>query len=109
MKEITEFYCHECDGYVKVELDYALNGNHVVECPNCGHEHCRVIQDGKITGDRWDSRNQNSYNYGTSTASWSATSMYTSSSASASASSSSYAQYAITSSWVNTTGTGSWS
>ena len=113
-KEVTELYCHECDGYIKIELDYSLNGNHVVECPNCGHEHCRVIENGKVTSDRWDQRNRNSYNY-TSTASWSGTSMYSSSSAGTTTTSattaptSAYQAYALTSSWANTgTGTGSW-
>jgi len=38
-------------------MDMSLNGNHVLKCPNCGHEHCRVVVDGQITDDRWDSRN----------------------------------------------------
>lgn len=52
----TDMNCHACSkGFVAL-LDYTINGNHVVECPNCGHEHCRVIVDGKITSERWDSR-----------------------------------------------------
>ncbi len=61
MEVRSELHCHECDFYVQFTYDDGLNGNHVIECPKCGHEHCRVIQDGKITSDRWDSRNQNSY------------------------------------------------
>ncbi len=52
-----ELYCHNCNGYVQFELDMAINGNHVLACPNCGHEHCRTVYNGKITEDRWDSRN----------------------------------------------------
>lgn len=52
----TDMHCHQCSKGFVAELDFSLNGNHVVECPRCGHEHCRVIKDGKITGDRWDSR-----------------------------------------------------
>jgi hypothetical protein len=37
-------------------LDFSITGNHVIECPHCGHEHCRTIVDGVVTGDRWDSR-----------------------------------------------------
>jgi len=38
-----------------------LNGNHVLTCPNCKHEHCRVVRDGKVTDIRWDSRNTRTY------------------------------------------------
>ena len=55
--EKQELYCHECGMYVQFELDLTLNGNHVLECPNCGHEHCRKVEDGVITDVRWDSRN----------------------------------------------------
>jgi hypothetical protein len=56
--EITEIHCHECDGYIRFALDKGKNGEHVVVCPKCGHEHCRVIKDGVVTGDRWSSRNR---------------------------------------------------
>jgi len=52
----TDLYCHNCDKTFFAELDLLLTGNHVIECPHCGHEHCRVIMNGKVTGDRWDSR-----------------------------------------------------
>lgn len=81
MEETTEFYCHDCGGYIRVKLDKSLNGNHVVVCPKCGHEHCRVIENGKITSDRWDSRNP-TYNYAASSSTYSATSMYTTSTSS---------------------------
>lgn len=57
----SELWCHDCDNYVQYTYDDGLNGNHVIKCPKCGHEHCRVIKNGIITSDRWDSRNQNSY------------------------------------------------
>ena len=59
--EGQEIYCHACDGYVRFKLDMSLDGNHVLQCPNCGHEHCRVIKNGIITSDRWDSRNGATY------------------------------------------------
>lgn len=43
-----EFYCGECKGYFIVRLNMALNHEVHVKCPNCGHEHRRVIQDGII-------------------------------------------------------------
>jgi len=55
--ERQELYCHDCGKYVQFNLDLSLNGNHILNCPNCGHEHCRVVKDGKITSERWDSRN----------------------------------------------------
>jgi len=55
--ERQELYCYECGKYVQFNIDLSMEGNHVLECPNCGHEHCRVVRNGKITGDRWDSRN----------------------------------------------------
>ena len=55
--EKQEIFCHECGNYVQFDIDVSLNGNHVLKCPSCGHEHCRVVKNGIITEDRWDSRN----------------------------------------------------
>lgn len=52
----TDMNCTNCSKNFIAELDYSVDGNHVVECPYCGHEHCRVIHDGEVTGDRWESR-----------------------------------------------------
>lgn len=52
MKERTSIYCHNCSRYLTVELDIALDGDHVCECP-CGHKHYRTVKAGKITGARW--------------------------------------------------------
>ena len=57
MTERQELHCHACNRYVQFDIDLELDGNHVLNCPNCGHEHCRVVRNGRITGDRWDSRN----------------------------------------------------
>lgn len=53
----TEIYCHECQQYITFDLDATKDGNHVIECPECGHEHCRVVENGRITSTRWDQRN----------------------------------------------------
>ena len=55
--ERQELWCHDCQHYVQFDMDLSLNGNHVLNCPNCGHEHCRVVKDGVITDIRWASRN----------------------------------------------------
>jgi len=58
MLERQELWCHECGNYVQFTMDVSLNGNHVIQCPICGHEHLRVVKDGKITEERWGSRNK---------------------------------------------------
>lgn len=55
--ERQELHCHACQKYVQFSLDTSINGNHVLACPNCGHEHCRVVYNGKISDVRWDARN----------------------------------------------------
>lgn len=55
----TEMHCHQCNKTFVAELDFDIDGNHVVECPHCGHEHCRKIEKGKVTSHRWDGRNDN--------------------------------------------------
>jgi hypothetical protein len=82
MVERQEIHCHNCDNYVRFDIDTDLNGNHVLNCPKCGHEHCRVVKDGRITGDRWDSRNGMTIPVSTSTLTWAITSTFTSNSTS---------------------------
>ena len=55
--ERQELHCHECNNYVQFDIDLELNGNHVLNCPVCGHQHCRVVKDGVITDDRWATTN----------------------------------------------------
>ena len=57
MVERQELYCHDCGRYVQFDIDLELDGNHVLVCPNCGHEHCRVVKGGRITDIRWAQRN----------------------------------------------------
>ena len=51
-----DMHCHDCGKNFVAQLDHRIEGNHVVLCPHCGHEHCRVITGGAITGERWDTR-----------------------------------------------------
>jgi len=53
----TDMHCHACSKNFVAELDFDINGDHVIECAHCGHEHCRTIKDGVITDSRWDGRN----------------------------------------------------
>lgn len=52
----TDMECTECLKHFIAQLDLSLDGNHIIECPWCGHEHCRVVEHGKVTEDRWSSR-----------------------------------------------------
>ena len=56
-KQHQELWCHDCENYVQFDIDVEQNGNHIIVCPNCGHEHCRVVRNGIITEARWDRRN----------------------------------------------------
>jgi hypothetical protein len=53
--EMQELHCHACDRYVQFPIDLSLDGCHTLKCPNCGHEHFRVVEKGIITGERWQS------------------------------------------------------
>lgn len=57
MVERQELYCHNCNHYVQFDMDTEISGAHVLQCPNCGHEHCRVVKNGVITEERWASNN----------------------------------------------------
>ena len=56
-KIITELYCHNCSRYIQYELDASINGEHVIICPNCGHEHFRYVENGIVTDRRYGSSN----------------------------------------------------
>ena len=58
MIERQEIFCHNCQQYIQFNIDISLNGNHILDCPNCKHQHCRVVDNGKITDVRWGQRNQ---------------------------------------------------
>lgn len=51
----TSMSCHECGKNFIAMVDYRLDGNHILECAHCGHEHWRVIQKGKVTSERFGS------------------------------------------------------
>ena len=54
----TDMDCTNCHKKFVAKLDLAVTGNHIIECPYCRHEHCRVIEGGKVTEQRWSSRHQ---------------------------------------------------
>ena len=73
-------YCHDCGQNFSVDVNVDLDGNHVFNCPHCDHEHCRVIKNGVVTGDRWAQRNGNTYTASTFISSSTVTAFYTTSS-----------------------------
>ncbi len=75
--ERQELHCHNCDQYVQFDLDTSIDGNHVLNCPNCEHEHCRVVKNGKITDIRWDQRNGPAIYISSGTITCTGTSTYT--------------------------------
>ena len=50
----TEEKCSECSKLIVAKINFDVNGNYRIACPHCGHLHCRVIKDGKMTSDRFD-------------------------------------------------------
>lgn len=55
----TSVYCHDCNNTFIATVDYDIDGDHMVVCPYCGHKHCRTIEKGVVTNDRWSSQNSN--------------------------------------------------
>jgi len=103
MKERQELHCHECNKYVQFDLDLDLDGNHVLTCPNCGHEHCRVVKNGKITEERWSSRNRNLATITVSQATVTTTTTSTYTSYDSTSSNTTDTSSFLYSSWMNTT------
>lgn len=60
--EKQELYCHNCSRYVQFDLDIEDDGNYIVVCPNCGHNHYRVVKDHQVTDERWGSANGSASN-----------------------------------------------
>ena len=49
---LCEFKCHCEKPYIYVWLNTNMDGNYVVRCPTCGHEHYRTVKGGIISDDR---------------------------------------------------------
>lgn len=47
-----EFSCTNCGWWNYPMLSDSMNGNYVVKCGNCAHEHYRCIKDGVVTDKR---------------------------------------------------------
>lgn len=53
-----ELFCHNCEKYVRFQLDEEVEGQHIIKCPECGHEHYRYVNNGIISDTRWGSANR---------------------------------------------------
>lgn len=42
-------YCHNCDKMVRFEFEDVAGTQQVIYCPECGHEHYRVLDEGWLT------------------------------------------------------------
>jgi len=102
MEVRSELWCHGCDSYVQFTLDDSLDGNHKIVCPKCGHGHFRVIENGEITGDRYNPYCKNVY-YTTQVNYTNASTYVTYSSGATTAAAGSTFTYQ---SWMNTTSSG---
>lgn len=58
MNENFDLYCHSCEKNFIAKINSGVDGNHIINCPHCDHEHCRVIYNGVVTSERWDGRNE---------------------------------------------------
>jgi len=47
-----EFSCTNCGWWNYPMLSDHMDGNYVIQCGNCGHEHYRTIEKGKVTDKR---------------------------------------------------------
>lgn len=53
--ERQELQCTNCGRFVRFDMDFGLDGNHEIACPECYHIHYRVVRNGLITEERWRS------------------------------------------------------
>jgi len=54
MEEVQELICH-CGRVNTFPVKKEKDGNYIIVC-KCGHEHCRVVKKGVVTGIRFDSK-----------------------------------------------------
>jgi len=55
MRELIEFNCNDCGGFFTVNLNLGINGDFLLECPNCKRRHPRRIKNGQVKSP-WNDR-----------------------------------------------------
>lgn len=58
-RHIHEFSCTNCGYWNYPMLSDHMDGNYVIKCGNCNHEHYRSIEKGKVTEKRHDKNTRN--------------------------------------------------
>lgn len=53
----TDMNCTNCQKNFIAEIDHDVNGDYIIHCPHCDHQHYRTIKDGVMTETRWGSDN----------------------------------------------------
>lgn len=78
--ERQELQCTNCGHFVRFDMDFGLDGNHEITCPDCQHVHYRVVRNNRITEERYRSSAGALYtagNISASTSSYITTSSFT--------------------------------
>jgi DNA-directed RNA polymerase subunit RPC12/RpoP len=52
----TDMNCTDCSRVFIAKINFDVNGNHIIKCPYCGHDHHRVITNGIVTEARHGSQ-----------------------------------------------------
>jgi len=56
-RRLEQFHCGtQCGKYFDTYLRRNMYGNYTIVCPNCGHNHFRVIKDGVVSDERHDEK-----------------------------------------------------
>lgn len=45
-------YCQGCLNSFIARINFSLDGQHIIKCPFCHHEHCRHIENGVMKSDK---------------------------------------------------------
>jgi NAD-dependent SIR2 family protein deacetylase len=53
---IQTLYCTECGKMLEFEIKPEKNGELIIVCDHCGHKHCRIVENGIVTSERWSTR-----------------------------------------------------
>jgi len=48
--------CYDCGEIIKIKLNMDLKGVHMIKCPYCSYEHCRIVENGEIISTHHDPR-----------------------------------------------------
>lgn len=52
----TDMVCTDCSRVFIAKINFDVNGNHIIKCPYCGHDHHRTITNGIVTETRHGSQ-----------------------------------------------------